>query len=190
MRTDKARSRRGASRPSADELEVVGTGLVDRMGVERSLERRAAYRFSILANMCGNALAQMYTRRFGLTTADWKTLAIIGHYEPLHPGAIAERTSMVPEGVSRALDRLVTKGVVDRSLDEHDRRRVVVTLSRKGKKAFEEIEAVRVAMEEDFLRALSKTEREMLFSILDKLDAHALEALGSDGAWERYAKSA
>jgi DNA-binding MarR family transcriptional regulator len=155
-----------------------------------TLERRAAYRFSILANLYANALAEMYTRSFELTMADWKTLAIIGHYEPIHPGAIAQRTSMVPEGVSRALERLVAKGVASRAIDEADRRRIVVTLTSKGRKVFGEIEAVRARMEDDFLRVLTKAEREALFSILDRLDAHAHETMASPDAWERYVRAA
>ena len=154
------------------------------------LEHRVAYRFSLIANLSARALAGMYTRKFGLTLADWKTLAIVGHFEPVFPGAIAERTSMLPEQVSRALDRLVTKGVVDRSLDESDRRRVVVTLSAAGRAAFAQIEAVRAAMEDDLLGALSKAERTALFAILDKLGQRAHALLGSPDAWKRYAGGA
>jgi DNA-binding MarR family transcriptional regulator len=153
------------------------------------LERRVAYRFSLVANLSARALAGMYTRKFALTMADWKTLAIIGHFAPVYPGAIAERTSMLPEQVSRALDRLVTKGVVERSLDESDRRRVVVTLSARGRKAFDQIEAVRAAMEDDLLSELSKTERDALFRILDKLDHRAHALLEPADAWKRYAGS-
>lgn len=156
---------------------------------EHSLQRRVAYRFSILANLSARCLAEMYTRRFGITMADWKTLAIVGHYEPVFPGWIARRTSMVPERVSRALDRLMEKGLVDRTLDREDRRRIVVTLSSRGRKAFAEIEAVRTAMEEELLGVLSAQEREALFAMLDKLDAHARDAFGEPQAWKRFAKA-
>jgi DNA-binding MarR family transcriptional regulator len=145
-----------------------------------------AYRFSLIANLSARALAGMYTRKFTLTLADWKTLAIVGHFAPVYPGAIAQRTSMLPEQVSRALDRLVTKGVVERSLDASDRRRVVVTLSAAGRKAFAQIEAVRAAMEDDLLGALSRTERDALFRILDKIDQRAHAVLESPDAWKRY----
>lgn len=153
----------------------------------RSLERRVAYRFSLVATLSARALADMYTREFSLSMADWKTLAIVGHFEPIFPGAIAEKTSMLPEQVSRALDRLVTKGVVERSLDETDRRRVVVTLSPQGRKAFDRIESVRAAMEEDMLGTLTKAERESLFAILDKLEARAHRLHDTPDAWKQYA---
>ena len=183
-----AKSRRlTASRASATTADAAP--LPSRSG-QASLQNRVAYRFSILANLSSAALAAMYGQRFSLTTADWKTLAIVGHYEPVWPGSIAERTSMVPESVSRALDRLYGKGLIDRENDEQDRRRVVVTLSRKGRKAFSEIEKVRLAMEEDLLGALSAGERESLFSILDKLDKCAHEKLAGGEGWRKYAKQA
>ncbi|HYF20437.1 MAG TPA: MarR family transcriptional regulator, partial [Ramlibacter sp.] len=167
---------RRARRSSAVEAPDPAAEEPQETDPEHSLQRRVAYRFSILANLSARCLAEMYTRRFGITMADWKTLAIVGHYEPVFPGWIARRTSMVPERVSRALDRLMEKGLVDRTLDREDRRRIVVTLSSRGRKAFAEIEAVRTAMEEELLGVLSAQEREALFAMLDKLDAHARDA--------------
>lgn len=178
MSTSPVRQPRTTAPPAAEDGQADAT---------RRLDQRAAYRFSILANLSGGCLADFYTRRFGLTVADWKTMAIIGHHEPLHPGDIAARTSMVPERVSRALDRLVTKGCVARQLDAQDRRRIVVTLSPRGRDAFRAIEAVRAAMEDDFLGVLTGDERAALFRILDKLDEQAHRIFGDRDAWQRFA---
>lgn len=177
-----------ASQPTTFVAAEAAPSLTDRKPLQ-SLERRAAYRLSLLSNLSDGVLAQMYKSEFGLTVADWKTLAIVGHYEPVFSGAIAERTSMVPEQVSRALVRLAQKGVIERSFDESDRRRVVVTLSERGREVFEEIESVRSELEEDLFKVLSVTEREMLFKILDKLDHRARDRFTSPEAWKRYVSS-
>src|SRR5690606_1436637 len=78
------------------------------------------------------------------------------------------------------------KGVIERSLDEDDRRRVIVTLSERGREVFEAIESVRAALEENMLAPLSPEEVDNLFKILDKLDERAKSRFSSPQAWRQY----
>lgn len=88
--------------------------------------------------------ADLY-RKFGLMVGGWRTLSIIGRYEPIHPGSIAERTSVEPDKVTRAVDRLVGRGLVARKADSKDRRRIVLTLTVHGRRIHAEIDGVRRA---------------------------------------------
>jgi hypothetical protein len=86
------------------------------------LEHRTAYRFSILAAQSTRCMSDLY-RKLGLTVGGWRTLSLIGRYEPIHPSSIADRTSVDPDKVTRAVDRLVDKGLVARKVDSEDRAR-------------------------------------------------------------------
>ena len=145
------------------------------------LEHRLAYRFAVLSAMSTRSVAEVY-RRHGLTIGAWRTLSLIGHYEPTHPGAISQRSSVDPDKITRAVDGLVRKGLVQRRLDAADRRRVVLTLTPRGRKVHDEIDKVRRALERRFVSVLSPQELERFNAALAKLEAHARLLFGARGA--------
>jgi DNA-binding MarR family transcriptional regulator len=98
---------------------------------------------------------------------------VIGNYEPIHPSSIAERTSVDPDKVTRAVDRLVAKTLVVRNTDKVDRRRIVLRLSARGRRSYNEIEKVRRQVEVEFLSVLSGGELRSFYAILEKLEAQA-----------------
>ena len=51
------------------------------------LEHRTAYRFAILSAMSTRCVADLY-RKLGLTVGGWRTLSIIGRFEPIYPSGI------------------------------------------------------------------------------------------------------
>ena len=150
--------------------------------INLDLEHRTAYRFSMLAAQSTRCMADLY-RKLGLTVGGWRTLSLIGRYEPIHPGSIAERTSVDPDKVTRAVDRLVDKGLVARKIDKLDRRRVVLTLTARGRRVHAEIDQVRRAVEEKFLSVLTKDELKGFNAVMDKLEAQARRIFTGKGAW-------
>src|SRR4051812_2371262 len=146
------------------------------------LEHRTAYRFSMLAARSTRCMADLY-RNLGLTVGGWRTLSLIGRYEPIHPSSIAERTSVDPDKVTRAVDRLVHKGFVARKVDSEDRRRIVLRLTARGRRVYEELDHIRRKIEEKFLSVLSKDELRGFNATLDKLEAQAGRIFTGKGAW-------
>ena len=147
-----------------------------------ALEHRTAYRFSMLAAQSTRCMGDLY-RKLGLTVGGWRTLSIIGRYEPIYPGSIAERTSVDPDKVTRAVDRLVAKGFVARKVDAADRRRIVLRLTARGRRVYTEIDQVRRAVEEKFLSVLTRDEFARFNALMDKLEAHARRIFTGKGAW-------
>lgn len=133
--------------------------------------------------MSTRCAAEMYTKKFGVTVAGWKVLSIIGTYEPIHPGGVASRASMDLDKISRAVDRLVTKGLVVRTTDTQDRRRVVLTLSARGRRVYSEIDYVSRAIDARFLSVLTKDELKRFKLAMDKLEAQARRIFTGKGAW-------
>jgi len=148
------------------------------------LEHRPAYRFSILAALSTRAMAGMLAERFSITVAGWKALSMIGAFGPISSGSVARRSSMDPDKVTRAVDQLVDKGLVARKVDREDRRRVVLTLTARGKRAYGEIDGMRRQVDVQFLSVLSETERRNLFAALDKLELQARRIFNGRDAWK------
>jgi DNA-binding MarR family transcriptional regulator len=136
------------------------------------LENRTAYRFALLSAMSTRSIVHL-CQQHGVTVVGWRTLSLIGNHEPIYPSDIAERSSVDPDKVTRSVDRLVRHGLVARREYALDRRRVVLTLTPRGRAVYKQIEQVRRAMEIEFLSVLSREEQRIFAACLDKLEAQA-----------------
>lgn len=143
------------------------------MDAQFSLEHRLAYRFAVLSAESVRFLGAIYTKKFGISTAGWRIMSIIGRYEPIFPGVAAQHCTMSADKLTRAVDRLVQKGYVVRNTDEADRRRVILCLSSRGRAVYNEVEELHQLMEAKWRQALSQEENTVLDSIMDKLEARA-----------------
>src|SRR5690606_1100116 len=122
------------------------------------LEQRTSYRFAMIADLSMRCLADMFTRKFKLSVAEWRVLAVIGRYEPMWPSVVASRTSLTAEKVTRTVDALVESGWVVRTPDAADRRRISLYLTKKGRSMYQEIDHVRRIIETEFLSVLNRQE--------------------------------
>jgi len=68
----------------------------------------------------------------------------------------------------------VGKGYVVRKQDDKDRRKVVLSLSAKGKRVHDELNQLRDTIEHEFLGVLTPAEVAALYRIVDKLEAQAM----------------
>jgi DNA-binding MarR family transcriptional regulator len=151
--------------------------------IRLDLNERLAYRFNRLAGQQLRCLAEMFRPRFGLTLARWKVLSVIGFFSSLSSTEVSRHTSLGADKISRTVDQLVQLGFVVRRTDPSDRRRVVLSLSAKGKRVNDEIERVRWAIEVELLGALGSRELTMLYAILDKLDERATVVFAGKQPW-------
>ncbi len=85
------------------------------------------------------ALVAIVARSFsesdvGITLQQWRVLVVVSQFGPLYPGALAEWMGVHPSNATRACDALVRARLLDRREDPGDRRRMALTLTRKGEK--------------------------------------------------------
>ena len=151
---------------------------------ELDLEHRTAYRFALLADGSMRCLAGMFVPKFGLTVAGWKIMAIIGRYQPIFPVEAARYATMDADKVTRAVDQLVDAGMVTRTVDTEDRRRVALSLTKKGHAIHDEIDRARRVIERSFLSVLDARELKAFYQIMDKLDARGRTLFTGKNAWK------
>lgn len=75
------------------------------------------------------AAVHMHTaiaERLGLSATDMKTVELLARLGPLTAGEIGARTGLASASVTSLIDRLENKGLVRRTRDAADRRRVMV----------------------------------------------------------------
>lgn len=143
--------------------------------VRLELGERASYRFAILSTRQVGQLSSVYLHRFGLTGNTWRVLSIIGYYGPMSATDVCRLGSLEAGKVTRAVDILRKKRLVLRRQNAKDRRKVVLSLSVRGRQVYDEIERLRYAQERAIMKALEPDELDSLYSILDKLEARADE---------------
>lgn len=135
------------------------------------LARFLPYRLSVLSNRISQAIAGLYQRRFGLATTEWRVMAILGRFPELSANEVAQRAAMDKVAVSRAVARLLQRGLLHRHRDGGDRRRSVLALSDDGLRIYREVAPLALRIEQRLLGRLSTQERTLLLGLLDRLEA-------------------
>src|SRR3546814_12463572 len=76
------------------------------------LERFLPYRLSVLSNRVSQTIADFYVERFGLAVTEWRVIAVLGRFAGLSANGVAVRTAMDKVAVSRAVARLLERGLL------------------------------------------------------------------------------
>jgi DNA-binding MarR family transcriptional regulator len=108
----------------------------------------------------------------GLEAGWFDVLATLRRTGPPHrlsAGTLARGLVMTTGGMTKRLDRLEREGLVAREPDPHDRRGVLVSLTRKGLKVVDRAVEDHLRNEAALLEALSERERRALDGALGKL---------------------
>lgn len=87
----------------------------------------------------------------------------------LTAGQLSAATMVTSGAITNRIDRLVSRGLVDRVTDPDNRRSVLITLTRAGRDLANEVVAHHAAYEAELLEPLSGRERDQLAGLLRKL---------------------
>lgn len=145
------------------------------------LEHFLPYRLSVLSNRISSEIAGRYQARFGLSITEWRTMAVLGRYPDLSANEVAERTAMDKVAISRAVARLLERGLLEREIHGEDRRRSVLRLTDAGFSVYDEVAPMTLACERSLLGPLSEDERTLLWRLINKLGGDGMEAVLRQG---------
>ena len=145
------------------------------------LETFLPYRLSVLSERISNAIARVYAKRFALSIPEWRLIAVLGRFGPLSANGVACRTYMDKVRVSRAVQRLLERGLIERATDAADRRRSILRLSPEGAAIRAEVAPLALDIERRLMAVLSPEDRTQLDRLLKLLDASADTFLDGKG---------
>ncbi|MFB3132522.1 MAG: MarR family winged helix-turn-helix transcriptional regulator [Rhodothermales bacterium] len=113
---------------------------------------------------------QEFFGEYDLTSSQYNVLRILrGHHpNPVTTSTIWQRMIHRNAGASRLVDRLIKKGLAQKSVCETDRRLVDVVITEKGLDVLAQMDAERHRIDEIYAR-LSEEEIDQLSDLLDKL---------------------
>ncbi|WP_353566809.1 MarR family winged helix-turn-helix transcriptional regulator [Haloferula sargassicola] len=116
----------------------------------------------------------------GTIPLDWQDVLMALHEAPggkLRPSDVAEFVLLSRAGISRRVERMCARGLIQREQHPSDRRSVFLSLTEKGRRTlFDFWPVYRAAIEETFTAALTAEKADTLSAILHGV----LEKVGSD----------
>lgn len=119
----------------------------------------------------GVAVRSIESAEVGLS--DFAVLELLLHQGPQPVNTIGKRVALTSGAITTAVDRLEDRGLVQREAHETDRRARVVCLTAKGKAQAAALFAAHKAVMDSAAKALSKSERATLLTLLKKLGTSA-----------------
>ena len=105
----------------------------------------------------------------GVTTAQWRALAWLGHEPGLKQVELAERLDVEPITAGRIIDRLEESGLVERQPDPVDRRVWRLALTEKAMPIFERLGNIAEEMAEQAFEGLTMEQIEEIRARLARI---------------------
>jgi MarR family transcriptional regulator, 2-MHQ and catechol-resistance regulon repressor len=109
----------------------------------------------------------------GLNLSDFTILEALLHKGPLPVNSIGKKVLLTSGSMTAAVNRLGTKGFVERTQDPSDRRRFYVHLTKSGRKFIKRAYGAHQKNLERIAEGLTAKERADLVRLLKKIGSHA-----------------
>ena len=134
-----------------------------------NLKEFLPYRLSIVTNRISASFARLYSEKFNLSIPEWRVMAVLGQQPGLSADEVCGETEMDKVPVSRAVSKLLSKGLLMRNFSGQDRRRSILHLSEAGYGMYAQIVPLALTYEAELKAALTAEEQSQLEVLLDKL---------------------
>ena len=134
------------------------------------LEQFVPFRLGHLSARMAKAVGRIYAERFGVSAAEWRALAALGHSGSMTFSELQERAAMDKVRVSRTITTLMQKDYISREVDPFDRRRITLALTEAGRTVYSAIVPHILSVERDMLASLTSDERSTLGQLISKLE--------------------
>lgn len=130
------------------------------------------------ASSAAKAYAEKSISELEMCGSDFAVLEALLHKGPLPVNEIGKKVQLTSGSITVAVDRLETKGLVERRAHGTDRRARIVHLTKAGKKVITRVYADHAAdMEKLAAASLTKSERKTLIGLLKKIGYKAAGSL-------------
>ncbi len=133
------------------------------------LKTRTVIHFALVSNKINEQFGAAL-KPYGISKQQFNVLRILRgqHGKPANLSTINERMVTKMSNTTRLVDKLITKGYVERSVCETNRRKVEILITEKGKSVLEEMDRIMLNTEDILLKDFSEKELEQLNTLLDK----------------------
>lgn len=114
---------------------------------------------------------------YDLSPLQMYTLLILSEHGSCTMRELARQQKIVPASMTAQIDRLVKKGLIERTNDKTDGRIVRVQMSDEGKEKLKQLYTKKHEETKQILSILTQEEQEALVASMKKIEAHFLTVL-------------
>lgn len=113
------------------------------------------YRLSVAAQRLSDELARIYETRFGISNPEWRVLAHLAYSGNVSVRDIEARVAMEKSKVSRAASRLEASGLIEKTVNQDDRRLVQLALTARGRAVMADLVPLAIAYQAEIEKRLA-----------------------------------
>ena len=118
-------------------------------------------------------LANIYEKEYGLSTSEWRVMAILGRDNEYSSRMIVLLATIDKVAVSRAVTKLKKRGFIEQRPNPEDGRSMVLRLSSEGLDCYNKLVPRLLRAEELLLSGLSPAKRKTLDELLRHVESNA-----------------
>ena len=119
---------------------------------------------------CCQERTQYQTERFDLPDAEFRCLMLFGTERYLSPKGIAREMNVAKSRVSKIVEKLLKRKLIQRIQDPEDSRAVLLSLTGEGRKKYNEINEFLTELYGEILRGIPREQRTPLLGYLGMLE--------------------
>jgi len=140
-----------------------------KTNTELPLKKRTIIHLSLVYNKVNEQVA-LTLKPFELSVQQFNVLRILRGQkgQPANLFTINERMVTKMSNTTRLVDKLISKGYVNRTICKHNRRKVEISITNKGLDFLSQIDGMLFDKEEEILSDFSNSELIQLNTLLDK----------------------
>lgn len=157
---------------------------------ETELEAWFNFKINLLSNRISRVVSGAYSNSYGIGIIDWRAIVAIRHFGPVTASEISDKANLDKGSLSRAIEQLVAKGLVSKSLSKQDRRRSILKLTVVGEELYNEIAPLALQRQQALLSVLEREEHALLMRLVDRVIEQADRLLLDDTACKEPARAA
>ena len=104
-----------------------------------------------------------------ITLLQWAALVHVGMNPDIDQRGLSERAGIDRTNTGRVVEELVTAGLVDRRVDDLDRRSRILRLTARGREVLKRLRPLALALEDRLLAPLTAKEKETFFDLAGRM---------------------
>lgn len=141
-------------------------------GTSIHLSDYITYKISTLSNMLSREGERYLKSNHGIAIPDYRILITLATLGEMSAREIASHSKMDKALISRVVNRLVSRKMVNSKPDPNDGRLVLLSATKKGRDLYEELQPYAQNRQIGLLKVMEEDERKNFIRSLDKLIKH------------------